>query len=185
MHSKPDAQSAVVWQAGPKSDSADSALPLGSDREHDADNTSAQTHFAVRMVIPPRRRGKAIQVVGTDSAARVPEPVREHVIDRVAYLAHGPQHVHVEPFREDLPVASERRVERLRNADGEALDAARESRAIVGLGDEMRMVALHRKVRHPKIVALLSCGERRQYGPIALPAAQTLQPGNEPQCDVD
>lgn len=47
---------------------------------------------------------------------------------------------HVKPLRKYLAVAQECRIERLCNADCESLPAAREGRAVLGLGDQVEVV---------------------------------------------
>src|SRR3954469_20538672 len=61
----------------------------------------------------------------------------------------------------------------------------RESAApIVGFADQVEVVPLNRKMHDTKSISLLSSSERRQHGPIAPPAAQALEAGDEPQCHV-
>src|SRR5437868_13009449 len=100
------------------------------------------------------------------------------------YFPHGPQHVHVKTLREYLAMAPKCRVERLRNANGEPLHSPRLRRPIVGFDDQMEVVPLHRKMDDAEPLSLLSSSERGQYGPIALPAAEALEPGDKPQRDM-
>ena len=115
----------------------------------------------------------------------MPEPVREDVVDCVLHFANGTQDVHVEPFGKYLSAAAESAVEGLGDPDGEPLDASRERGAIVGLRDEVEVVALHREVHDAKVVPLAGRLESRQHGAMTLAAAQALESGHEPQGHVN
>jgi len=67
----------------------------------------------------------------------------------IRYFPHGPQHVHMKTLREYLPVAPQRRIECLCNADCQPLHPARERRAIVGLDDQMEMVSIRESLDPP------------------------------------
>src|SRR4051812_34251937 len=118
-----------------------------------------------------------VDIIDADRAAGMAEPVRQHLVHGVGYFPHRAQHVHVKALRKYLAPAAKCGIERLRNANGDPLHAARERRPIVGFADHVEVVPLHRKMDDTKSISLLSSSERRQHRSIALPAAQALEPG--------
>src|SRR5256885_5988572 len=85
-----------------------------------------------------RTRREPVDIIDADRPAGVAEPVREHVVHGIGDFPDRAQHV--KPLRKYLAVAQECRIERLCNADCESLPAAREGRAVLGLGDQVEVV---------------------------------------------
>ena len=75
------------------------------------------------------------------------------------------------PIREDRSALPEHTVHSLGDADGQALDPARERHRVPRLDDQVQVVRLHREVNEPEPVALARLADARRDHAEALPAA--------------
>jgi hypothetical protein len=85
--------------------------------------------------------------------------VVEYVHERVPDLTRRPQHARMIPIAPYAPMASERAVHCLRQADRETLHTAREPRRLVRLYQQMQMVSLDAERQNPE-----TGGARRAEG---------------------
>lgn len=83
--------------------------------------------------------------------------VEQYVAEREVDGARGAQGAGVVAVCEDATGSRELAVDGSRQANAEALHAARERLFVLGLGDQVEVVALHGVVNEPEAEAPLSC----------------------------
>jgi len=86
---------------------------------------------------------------------------------------------------EDAAGASEHTIQSARDADRQALKAARESTLVVGLGEQVDVISLHREVHETKSESILALRERVADGAHRALCAEARKTAPAAQRDVD
>ncbi len=111
--------------------------------------------------------------------------VAQHIGDRAHQLRRGPQKARVVVVGEDVAGPLHHRVERARDADGEALHPAAQCLVRVRLDDKVQVVALHGELDEAQRMAALVRGKGTDDAPEAASAAQVPDVAPDPQGDVN
>jgi hypothetical protein len=94
----------------------------------------------LRDQLPVAVRSEQIHGIGVDRpscAFRMDRRVSQHVVDRVRCLRSRAKRMCMVAIGEDLPVAAQSAVYRLRDPDRQRLDSAGQRSGIAGLDDEV------------------------------------------------
>ena len=110
--------------------------------------------------------------------------VAENIGDGDDQLPRRAQQPRVVVVVEHLPGAPHHRVERPGDADGQPLDAARKRAVVVGLDDQVQVVALDAEFDHPQSEPAARQVEAVGDAPEAAPAAQVPHVPPHAQRDV-
>src|SRR5215468_4165593 len=97
--------------------------------------------------------------------------VAEDIDQRDADLARGPQLAGMVAMLKERPAPSQAPIEAAGHANGQALHAAGETDAVVGLDDEMDVVLLDAVLAHAKARLVRGC-DRGAQGGVGVKAAQ-------------
>ncbi len=104
----------------------------------------------LRKAIEPPRRREAIDAAQSHSVLFC---VHQHVDDRVAHLAWGPQRMRVIALAPDASTHTEHSVHRSCKAGVQSAHAARERLLVVRFHDEVHVIRLHREMHDAKRAA--------------------------------
>jgi len=137
-----------------------------------------------RSLLPslePRARGLGID---TGRILGVFETILEHIDVAAAHLARGAGGAAVVPVGPDGPATMDGAIEGARAADGQPLDPADESRAIVCLYEKVNVINLDRELYDPEgiLAGARDGGEEEGIRPFS---AQRRQPGSGAKRDVN
>jgi len=98
--------------------------------------------------------------VETAHARQVLSPVLEYVHERMPNLARRIQRTRMIPIGPNSPVAVERAVDALRDANRQSLDAATQTGVSIRFDEQMDVIVLNAEVEHPESI----CGRSSESG---------------------
>ncbi len=133
---------------------------------------------AMPPAVKPLRRGEPVDPVAVDHLAAlrpVPACVDADVAERVPGIGRGLQRAGVVALLDHAPLATERLVDRPRDADAERTKAPGERLGAVSLDDEVQVPSLDGEVDHAEALPRLARRQRVEDRPPDLPAAEVGQ----------